>query len=301
MQRQSIEALYLKWAAFINASPKTVESYTRAVRVFVNYCKDNNLDSLDLIGRNEIVQYKMYLAKTHKPATVNAYLAGVRELYKWLSIEGIIDKDIAKTVKGEKTSREHKKEYLTVKQIKALLDTCDTSTEAGQRDYAILTLMITGGLRTIEVIRADVGDLKTYGDNTALFVQGKGRTEKNDAVIISAEQERILREYIAARKASPQEPLFISQSNRNGNGRLTTRSISRLVKEHLIQAGIDDERYTAHSLRHTAITQALIGGASLQEAQQFARHIDINTTLIYAHNLDKQNNKCSRIITGAIF
>lgn len=81
----------------------------------------------------------------------------------------------------------------------------------------------------------------------------------------------------------------------------TRRSISGLVKARLKQAGYNSDRLTAHSLRHTAVTLSLIGGQSLQEVQQFARHINITTTQIYAHNLDRANNKCEETIANAIF
>ena len=61
----------------------------------------------------------------------------------------------------------------------------------------------------------------------------------------------------------------------------------------MINAGLDSDRLTAQSLRHTAVTQALIAGQTLQEVQQFARHSNINTTLIYAHNLENEKNECS--------
>ena len=68
---------------------------------------------------------------------------------------------------------------------------------------------------------------------------------------------------------------------------MTTRSVSRVVKEYLRKANLDDARLTAHSLRHTAITLSLLGGATPQEAKVMARHADINTTLIYAHNINR--------------
>ena len=71
---------------------------------------------------------------------------------------------------------------------------------------------------------------------------------------------------------------------------MTTRSLSRIAKGAMIEAGIDSKRLTAHSLRHTAITTALRAGASLQEVKTMARHADINTTLIYSHNIDREIN-----------
>lgn len=68
---------------------------------------------------------------------------------------------------------------------------------------------------------------------------------------------------------------------------MTTRSVSRIVKDALRDEGISSARLTAHSLRHTAVTFALLGGASVQQAQAMARHASISTTMIYAHNLDR--------------
>jgi integrase/recombinase XerD len=79
----------------------------------------------------------------------------------------------------------------------------------------------------------------------------------------------------------------MSHSDRNFGKRLTTRSISRIVKDNLRKVGIDSSRITAHSLRHTAITLALQAGASIQEAQALGRHANINTTMIYAHNINR--------------
>lgn len=69
--------------------------------------------------------------------------------------------------------------------------------------------------------------------------------------------------------------------------RLKTRSLREIVKRAMRRAGFDDDRLTTHSLRHTAVTLALLGGATLQQAQSMARHTNSNTTLVYSHNLDR--------------
>ena len=188
----------------------------------------------------------------------------------------------------------------------------------GLRDYAILTLMFTGGLRTIEVSRADISDLRVVGDTTVLFVQGKGKEEKTDFVKIPFQVEKAIRDYLKVRKTSDvNEPLFSSTSNNNYGRRLSTRSISGMVKQRLKMAGYNSDRLSAHSFRHTAVTPvsythldvykrqavtlSLLGGQSLQEVQQFARHVNITTTQIYAHNLERAQSKCEEVIAGAIF
>ena len=78
--------------------------------------------------------------------------------------------------------------------------------------------------------------------------------------------------------------------------RLSPQGVSRTVKQALMAAGLNSPRLTAHSLRHTAVTLALSGGATLQQVQQFARHRLIETTLRYAHNLEYARNPCSKLV-----
>ena len=82
---------------------------------------------------------------------------------------------------------------------------------------------------------------------------------------------------------------------------MTTRTISGIIKGHMRAAGYDSERLTAHSLRHTAATLALMGGATIQEAQQMLRHSNINTTMLYSHNLTRAANTSEARIAEAIF
>ena len=110
-----------------------------------------------------------------------------------------------------------------------------------------------------------------------------------------------IRMYLQMRKTTDEtEPLFTSLSNNNKGQRLTTRSVSGVVKERLKKAGYNSSRLTAHSLRHTAVTLSLLAGKNLAEVQQFARHVNITTTMIYNHALDKAKNSCSEAITEAI-
>ena len=170
------------------------------------------------------------------------------------------------------------------------------------RDYAILALMFTGGLRTIEVSRANVEDLRTAGDSEVLYLQGKGHEEKTDYIKLMPEVEDAIRAYLKARGAvEPTEPLFTSTSNNSKGARISTRTVSGIVKTALKNAGYDSDKLTAHSTRHTAVTLALMGGQKLEEVQQFARHKNLQTTLIYAHNIDRAKNNCEATIAKAIF
>lgn len=291
------DELYNKFAMFIDASPKTVKTYMGAVRQFIGWLKAK---SIDKPIRENILEYRDELKASYKPTTVQNYITAVRLFFQWTEQESLYP-NIANHVKGAKLDKNHKKDYLTSAQVARVLGAIDTNTLEGARDYAILALMFTGGLRTIEVSRANIEDLRTLGDSTALFIQGKGREEKTDYVKIMAGVESAIREYLARRgQVSPKEPLFASTSNNSRGKALSTRSVSALVKSAMVKAGYNSDRLTAHSTRHTAVTLALLNGQSLQEVQQFARHANIATTQIYAHNLDRAKNQCEATIASVL-
>lgn len=289
---------FSRFIAYLDSSPKTVATYTRALRQLANYLAINGIRQPQ---REDIIAFRDELkASGHKPTTIQSYITATKIFFTWTEQEGLYP-NIAAHLKGAKLDRNHKKDYLTSSQVKEVLNSIDRSGEKGLRDYAMLFLMVTGGLRTIEVARADIGDLRTLGDNTVLYIQGKGREEKTEYIKISAPAEKAIRAYLKARgEALESEPLFISTSHNNQGQRLTTRSISGIVKERLQNAGYDSSRLTAHSLRHTAVTLSLLAGRDLAEVQQFARHANIATTMIYNHALDQAKNGCSEAITAAI-
>lgn len=284
---------------YLDASPKTVETYKKALRQFFNYLALNGIRQPQ---REDVIAFRDDLkASGLKPTTVQNYITATRIFFKWTEQEGLYP-NIAEHVKGAKLDKNHKKDYLTSSQAKEVLANIKTDTEEGLRNYAILSLMVTGGLRTIEVSRADVGDLRTVGENTVLFVQGKGREEKTEYIKISATVEKAIRTYLKARENVEEgQPLFTSTSNNSRGKRISTRTVSGIVKTALKNAGYDSARLTAHSLRHTAITLALLAGREITEVQQFARHANLNTTMIYNHALDQAKNGCSDAISNAIF
>jgi integrase/recombinase XerD len=266
--------------------PKSKETYRRALRQFFTYLET---EGVTRPTRETLIAYKAYLIDKQLSAyTVSAYIIAVRKMFQWTESEHLYA-NIASQIKGQKKPKGFKKDALSVKQAQKLLIGMETETLSGARDYALVNLLVRTGLRTIEAVRADIEDIRQQGEQAVLFIQGKGRDSKDDIVILTEETLEPIRAYISMRGQGVKDssPLFISHSDRNYGQRLTTRSVSRIVKEKLQASGLDDKRLTAHSLRHTAVTFSLIGGATIQEAQTLARHSDINTTLIYAHNLDR--------------
>lgn len=293
------ENLLERFINYLDATPKTVETYYKAIKQLINYFSLNNINYPQ---REDVIAFREDLkASGHKPTTIQNYVTAAKIFFRWTAQEKLYP-NIADHLKGAKLDREHKKDYLSSRQVKDVLASIDQNSEQGIRDYAMVTLMVTGGLRDIEVCRANVGDLRVCGDSTVLYVQGKGHTEKTEYVKISAPVEKALRAYLRTRGTCGQdEPLFTSISHNSRGNRLTTQSISRVVKTRLREAGYNSERLTAHSLRHTAVTLSLLAGKDITEVQQFARHVNIATTMIYNHSLDKAKNSCGEAISQAIF
>lgn len=292
------ELLITRWESYIDVAPKSKETYRKAIKQFMGYFCQNGISQPT---RETIIEWRDSLKSNHKPTSVQTYLTAVKLFFRWLEQEGIY-KNVADHVKGVKVSTGHKKDYLTSKQSHKVLTSIDTSTLKGLRDYAIVALMLTTGVRTIEVTRADIADLRTVGDSTVLFVQGKGKDEKADYVKLAPQVEDAIRAYITARGVkNGSEPLFTSTSRNNYGERMTTRSIRAIAKNSMIEAGFNSDRLTAHSMRHTAGTLALLNGATTREVQQLLRHSNINTTMIYAHELDRAKNNSEMKVANAIF
>lgn len=299
VEQQTINAdLFARWTSYIDAKPKTIETYSKAIKQFFLYLSENGIRQPQ---REDIIAYRDHLKQSHKPTTVQSYLMAVKLFFQWTAQERIYP-NVAERVKGAKLDSDHKKDYLTPKQVTRLLNTVDRSTLKGLRDYAILALMVTSGLRTIEIARANIEDMRTVADFTALYIQGKGHEEKTDYVKVVEPVEDAIRDYLTARgTTSGSAPLFGSVAHRNNSNRMTTKSISRLVKENLVAAGLNSDRLTAHSLRHTTATLNLLNGATVEETKQLLRHTNINTTLIYSHALDRAKNNSEERVAKAIF
>ena len=272
-----------RFTEFLDVSEITVKAYRSGIKQFITFLTLQNITQLN---RETVIMFKKALiAEGRKPATVALYLAAVRRFSAWCETEGLCS-DFAKGVKSPKQDKSHKRDALMGTQIRGCLEGINRTSLQGKRDYAAFLLMATCGLRTIEVSRANVGDLQE--------VQG--------FVKLSAPVLQAIREYLSERgQVRKDEPLFTSCSRRNKGGRLTTRTISAIAKQAMKGAGFDSRRLTAHSLRHSAATLAIQAGMSLQEVSEFMRHSSINVTMIYLHDVERLKSQCENAITAAIF
>jgi len=297
-RRRTFETMIEEFLRSQDVRPSSCATYRRELRAFFSWLDVNHTETLT---DDDILRFKRSLDERGLSSlTITNYLVVVRKFFAWTETKGYYP-NVAKTIKGAKRTKGFRKDPLTPEQVKDLLAEIDRTTPEGKRDYALVNLFIRTGLRTVEVIRANAGDIRQQGGDALLYIQGKGRDGKDEFVLLTEATLRPIREYLTSRKAvKDEEPLFASLSNRNGGERLSTRSLRRIVKNRLRGIEIEDKRITAHSLRHTAITLSLLGGATIQEAQALARHADINTTLVYAHNINRVVNAPERKIDAML-
>lgn len=286
-----LKELSNRFISYLDIRQKSLETYEVALRQFFNWIQVNNIKNPT---REDIIAFREELKLKVKSNTVQSYLIALKQFFKWTSMEQIYP-NISDNVKGVKIDNVHKRDALTLEQIQKVLGSITNI-----RDYALISLLATCGLRTIEVERANIEDIKVIGNNTVLFIQGKGKDEKAEFVKLPNIVLNSINKYINTRKDN-NNALFVSNSNRTNGERLVTRSIRGIIKRYFRQNDLDSERLSSHSLRHTAGTLALLGGASLQEVQQMLRHSKMDTTMIYVHNLERINNKSEENVANMIF
>ena len=270
----------------------TRDLYNRTVTAFFGWVEatGRTISQLTVV---DIIAYKEQLLKDGKTSlTVASYINSLRRFYTWAEANKIYP-NIAAGVHAPARKQEFKKKPLSVKKVGELLAYEQTT---NPRDYAIINLMARTGLRCIEVVRANIGDITYMGEDNArvLMVQGKGKDEKDNFVLLPDGAYKPIADYLSTRKGEPDNaPLFASASNHTAKAenhehdtdynarRLSTRTVSAIAKKGLQAVGLDNKAFTAHSLRHTVGTNILRAGGSLERAQQTLRHANINTTEIY--------------------
>jgi integrase/recombinase XerC/integrase/recombinase XerD len=274
--------------SFINSQDVKLSSkelYRRTLKQYFNWIDKKNF-ILSEIARPQLLEYKDELLLSGMSSlTVASYITSVRRFYEWTEANKFYP-NIAKGIKSPKRKQQFKKQPLLPAQATSLLNHYQ---DKSKRDYSIISLLLRTGLRTIEIIRANVEDIVFKGSQRVLLVHGKGRDEKDNFVLLTDKSFKPLEDYLATRsKVNNTDPLFISTSNNSKGDRLTTRSISFIAKEGLKAIGLDERSFTAHSLRHTTAVNILRAGGSLETAQFTLRHSNPATTQIYTATLNEE-------------
>jgi len=282
---QRIEELVDRFIEAQDVKQSSKLLYRRTLKQYFKWVESKSY-LLSEIARPQLLQYKEELLSSGMSSlTVGSYITSVRRFYEWTEANKYYP-NVAKGIKTPKRKQQFKKQPLLPAQATALLSYYQ---DKALRDYAIVNLLLRTGLRTIEVIRANVEDITFKGSQRVLLVQGKGRDERDNFVLLTDKAYQPIAEYLATRgNVNSSEPLFTSTSNNSNGERLSTRTISYIAKEGLKAIGLDERSFTAHSLRHTTAVNILRAGGSLETAQFTLRHSNPATTQIYTATLNEE-------------
>lgn len=292
--------LFKRFIKYTDVKEITIKGYSVCIRQFIYWMQDNGITQPQ---REDIRAYKTYLDTQRFTAGTRAqYLRAVKHFFKWTASEGLYP-DVAQNIKGAKVRADNtKKEAFNESDMKTIIESIDRTTEAGKRNYAMILLSVTGGLRIIELQRADIQDIATIKGQKVLYIQGKGRDEKDEYIKLIPEVSEAISDYLETRKPyKKNDPLFTGTSNNGKGQRMAEPSISRIIKTVFRNAGYDSRKLTAHSLRHTSNTLLFKSGADLYTVQHHARHADPKTTEIYIHAVDREKDKSEQAIYNQIF
>jgi site-specific recombinase XerD len=278
--------------------PSSVNTYAKEGKRFISWLEENP----EPISRGTFLRYREFLKGRYAPSTVNLALVGVRKFLAWLYDNQMIPENPALGLEGVRQrgrGKGHKRDALTPSEARRLLESIPTGSAVGARDKAIIGAMLFGGLRTIEIRRVTMGHYRTRGNRRVLLLQGKGRSEADDLIVIVPELEAILAGWLAVHPngGNAQAPIFCSLSKRSFGEPLSSSSIRRMIKARFKAAGIRDDSKSTHSLRHSAITAVILGGGTLLQAQRFARHDSPETTQVYIHEIDRLENPPELLIS----
>jgi len=294
----SLAELAAAFLETLDVKEETRRAYAKGLRRFIEWIEANSIRRAD---RKAVLAFKTYLQElTLAPTSINGILTAVRRFFAYLEGEYGLP-NAARDIRGCKQARGHLREAASLDQVRDMLEAIDTGTIQGKRNYAIVYLLFRCGLRTIEVTRANLEDLKFKGKEAILSVWGKGRDSADDVAVITERTLKVLRAYLNEREGlKPASPLFASVSSRNNGGRLTTRSIRGTVKALFRKIGVDDPRLSAHSLRHSYATESLKAGAPLMALSKSMRHASVSTTQRYLHDLERVEKAAERYLEKTI-
>ena len=278
---------FLEWLTVERGySARTIDSYGRDLAEFAGFLAGEV--ELAAIDAQHVRQYVYTLHGRNKGTSVARKLSALRSFFRFLIREGVLGKDPVAGVAMPKLAR-YMPVFLTVDEVFSLLEAPKAADSFAARDRAILELLYSTGMRVSELSSLNLDQLDF--ETEMVRVTGKGNKERLVPVgrpaLESLESYYPQRqEIIAARvklgKPADREAVFL-----NGRGgRLTVRSIERLVKEYAQRVGLA-ARVTPHALRHSFATHLLEMGADLRTVQELLGHVSLSTTQRYTHlNLD---------------
>jgi integrase/recombinase XerC len=257
-----------------HASPHTLRAYLSDLKQFFAFVGDAGVDE---VHADTVRHWLRVLDGTADRASIARKLAAVRGLFRFLIDTRRLAVDPTLGVATPKTRRKLPA-HLTLDEVDRLLSTPPANTLLGLRDRAILELLYSAGLRVGELTGLDWEQV----DVEAALVRVHGKGGKERVVPVGRPALRALATYADALRHAGQPPAAGAVFRNARGGRLTARSVARLMERHVLLSGTTTKA-TPHALRHTFATHLLGAGADLRAIQELLGHASLSTTQRYTH------------------
>ena len=278
------------WICDALLSNHSVKAYGRDFMDFVRHMQAQGIAPLEVTADHVKLYKRAPLEVGMTSATVARRLSVLRGAYKQLAAKGLVSWETAQDIAAIKAASVQKNSTpsLTQRQAVALLEAIPTDTLQGIRDLAMMSVFFLTGCRVSAVTGACVGHLETDGVEHYLRVTEK-RDKKRRKILLDAARPVLAYVQRAGIKDDREGPLFrpmTPDAARLIRRHLDRKTPWRLVRKYCQAAGIDPARLGGrgvgiHSLRKTAINDAIRNGATMHEVREFAGHADIRTTEVY--------------------
>jgi len=259
-------------------SPKTRNNYEQYLKTFFDFAKIKNHQDITL---DNIKKFRLHLARTNlKKVTQSYYIIALRNFLKYL-----IKKDY-EAISPDKVELpkipQRQIEIIDSSDLERLMGAPEGTDLKSLRDKAILETLFSTGLRLSELCALD-----RYIDLEKKEVTVRGKGDKLRLVFISNKAKEAIESYLDKR-GDTLEALFISLMREKVIGRITPRSVQRLINFYARKAGIVQKKVSPHTLRHQFATDLLMNGADIRSVQEMLGHSNISTTQVYTHITNRQ-------------
>lgn len=274
---------FFKWASLfkkVGRHPKNADSLR-------NICiLELPLDVALQIKKNDIETYLYFATDVlrNEAATRNKKLASIRGFYDYLldqqdSLGITLEANPADRIRRPKLPKKQPV-YLTDSEQEKLLGAIGVEGANAVRDYAIYLLLLTTGIRVSEACRISLKDLSLEG--MTIRIWGKGNKERTAHLTPPCCQaiKKYIEDYRSAITGLDTDILFVSKKKKTG---LTCRAVEKNMEKYVLKAGLSNQGFTPHKLRHTTATVLSRAGVDLGTVQEILGHANANTTKIYTH------------------
>jgi len=277
---------------------KSQETYSRFLNKFSKWLTDNDLDKIlpHQLTEDHIRKYRIFLSQSFnkqsreplKKSTQNYYLIALRNLLNYFADQNIQSLPSEKIKLNKAKTSQRNVKFLTLDQIKKLLEAPKTSTVTGLRDRAILESFFSTGLRVAEIVSLNKEQIKITPETETLEIVIIGKGNRPRPVYFSKRAIKWLKKYLETRK-DKEKALFINYKGpkKTKEKRLSIRSMENIVKKYSILSGVPTFT-SCHTIRHSFATDLLSQGVDLRMIQEFLGHKNIATTQIYASVTSKK-------------